>query len=175
MNHQKITKGIDYVMKAFAIIAACVFIVMLILLTGCANLTEKAVILDNSVQGFKVTTGADTTSGTPFPNISAGWGSNLLITMPTDKKGTLEYEKESGSLFGQIFGIEVTDKVKVRITAGDSKITVTSSTNAGKEVITQVGNGVVSVNVKSGMVLSISPPQSNPSPVPTSDPSNPSD
>eukprot|EP00828_Plagiopyla_frontata_P037206 TRINITY_DN48945_c0_g1_i1.p2 TRINITY_DN48945_c0_g1~~TRINITY_DN48945_c0_g1_i1.p2 ORF type:complete len:106 (-),score=2.46 TRINITY_DN48945_c0_g1_i1:149-466(-) len=74
--------------------------------------------------------------------------------MPTDQKGTLEYEKESGSLFGQIFGIEVTDKVKVRITAGDSKITVSTNTDAGKEVTTEIGNGVISVNVKSGMMLS---------------------
>ena len=126
----------------------------IMLLVGCSSLENKAVVLDSSVQGFKVTTGADTTSGTPFPNISAGWGSNLLITMPTGQKGTMEYEKESGSLFGQIFGIEVTDKTKVRVTAGESKITVTSQTDAGKEVTTEVGNGAVTVNVKDGATIS---------------------
>src|SRR5574344_2093474 len=126
----------------------------IMLLVGCSSLENKAVVLDSSVQGFKVTTGADTTSGTPLPNISAGWGSNLLITMPTGQKGTMEYEKESGSLFGQIFGIEVTDKTKVRVTAGDSKITVTSQTDAGKEVTTEVGNGAVTVNVKDGATIS---------------------
>lgn len=126
----------------------------IMLLVGCSSLENKAVVLDSSVQGFKVTTGADTTSGTPLPNISAGWGSNLLITMPTDQKGTLEYERESSSVFGQIFGTEVTDKTKIRITASDSKITVTSQTDAGKEVITSVGDGTVAVSVKSGSVIS---------------------
>ncbi len=123
-------------------------------LVGCSSLENKAVVLDSSVQGFKVTTGADTTSGTPLPNVSAGWGSNLLITMPTAQKGTLEYERESGSLFGEIFGIEVTDKTKIRITASDSKITVTSQTDAGKEVTTSVGDGTVAVSVKSESVIS---------------------
>lgn len=129
-------------------------VVAVVCMAGCASLENKAVVLDSSVQGFKVTTGADTTSGTPLPNISAGWGANLLITMPTDQKGTMEYEKESGSMFGEIFGIEVTDKTKVRITAGDSKITVTSTTDAGKEVTTEVGDGAVTVNVKSGTTIS---------------------
>ena len=133
------------------------------LIAGCSSLTEKAVILDNSVHGFKATTGADS-SGTPLPNLSAGWGSNLLITMPTDQKGTLEYEKESGSLFGQIFGIEVTDKTRVRITAGDSKVTVTAASSTGKEIITEVGNGAVVVNVKSDTVLSTSQPSAEAKP-----------
>ncbi len=136
------------------ILIAVAAFVAAIALSGCTSLENKAFILDSSVQGFKVTTGADTTSGTPLPNISAGWGSNLLITMPTDRKGTLEYERESGSLFGQIFGIEVTDKTKIRITASDSKITVTSQTDAGKEVTTSVGDGTVAVSVKSDTVTS---------------------
>lgn len=134
-----------------------IFAMMLLVglvLTGCTSLEDKALVLDSSVQGFKVTTGADTTSGTPLPNISAGWGSNLLITMPTDQKGTLEYEAESGSLFGSVFGIEVKDKTKVRITAGDSKVVVTTETNNGNEVTTEVGDGVVAVNVTDGVVVS---------------------
>lgn len=124
-----------------------------LMMAGCTSLENKALVLDSSVQGFKVTTGADTTSGTPLPNISAGWGRNLLITMPTDKKGTLEYEAESGSFFGSVFGIEVEDKTKVRITAGDSKVVVTTNTDAGKEVTTEVGNGVVAVNVTEGVIV----------------------
>ena len=84
--------------------------------------------------------------------------------MPTDQKGTLEYEKESGSLFGQIFGIEVTDKTRVRITAGDSKVTVTAASSTGKEIITEVGNGAVVVNVKSDTVLSTSQPSAEAKP-----------
>lgn len=121
---------------------------------GCASLENKGVVLDSSVQGFKVTTGADTTSGTPLPNISAGWGSNLLITMPTDNKGTMEYKKKSGSVFGSIFGIEVSDETEVRITSGDSKVTVTSKTDAGKTVTTSVGDGTVAVNVVGDTVIS---------------------
>lgn len=135
------------------LIAAAAFVAS-IALSGCESLEDKVFILDSSVQGFKVTTGADTASGAPLPNISAGWGSNLLITMPIDQKGTLEYERESGSLFGQIFGIEVNDKTKVRITASDSKITVTSQTDNGKEVTTSIGDGKIAVNVKSGTVIS---------------------
>ena len=134
--------------------AALLLVAVAFALTGCASLENKAVVLDASVQGFKVTTGADTTSGTPLPNISAGWGSNLLLTMPTDKKGTMEYKTESGSFFGEIFGIEVKDKTEVRITAGDSKVTVTSKTAAEKEVVTEVGNGAVTVNVKDGATIS---------------------
>lgn len=127
-------------------------------LTGCSSLEDKGVVLDSSVQGFKVTTGADTTSGTPLPNISAGWGSNLLITMPTDNKGTMEYKKKSGSVFGSIFGIEVSDETEVRITAGDSKVIVTSKTDAGKTVTTEVGNGTIAVNVVDDAVISSNPP-----------------
>lgn len=130
----------------------------LLALTACSSLEDKGVVLDSSVQGFKVTTGADTTSGTPLPNISAGWGSNLLITMPTANKGTMEYKKKSGSVFGSIFGIEVSDETEVRITAGDSKVTVTSKTDAGKTVTTEVGNGTVAVNVVDDAVISSNPP-----------------
>lgn len=129
-------------------------IVGIFTLAGCSSLEDKGVILDSSVQGFKVTTGADTTSGTPLPNISAGWGSNLLITMPTNNKGTMEYKKKSGSVFGSIFGIEVSDETEVRITAGDSKVTVTSKTDAGKTVTTSVGDGTVAVNVVDDTVIS---------------------
>lgn len=122
-------------------------------LVGCSSLENKAVVLDSSVQGFKVTTGADTTSGTPLPNISAGWGSNLLITMPTTQKGTLEYKKKSGSVFGELFGIEVTDETEVRITASESKISVTSKTDEGKTVTTEIGSGKVAVSVKDDTVF----------------------
>ena len=125
------------------------------ILAGCSSLEDKGVILDSSVQGFKVTTGADTTGGTPLPNISAGWGSNLLITMPTNNKGTMEYKKKSGSVFGSIFGIEVSDETEVRITAGDSKVTVTSKTDAGKTVTTSVGDGTVAVNVVDDTVIAL--------------------
>ncbi|MDD4817284.1 MAG: hypothetical protein PHI85_04875 [Victivallaceae bacterium] len=117
------------------------------LFTGCSSLENKAVVVDSSVQGFKVTTGADASGGTPMPNISAGWGRSLLLTMPTDSAGTLEYESESGSLFGEVFGIEVKDSTKVRITAQDSRVVITTSTDAGKTVETDVGGGIVSVNV----------------------------
>ena len=95
----------------------------LLLLTGCAGLENKSVVVDSSVQGFKVTAGADASGGTPLPNISAGWGRSLLITMPDGGTGTLEYESESGSLFGEVFGIEVKDKTKVRITTGPGTVT----------------------------------------------------
>lgn len=124
-------------------------------LCGCSSLENKEVIVDTSVQGFKVTTGADASSGTPLPNISAGWGSNLLITLPTDEDGTLEYNKETGSFFGSIFGINVTDKTSIRVTTGSSVIKVTTQTGEDKEVTTEVGGGTVKVKVKDTDVVTI--------------------
>ncbi|MDD4816832.1 MAG: hypothetical protein PHI85_02550 [Victivallaceae bacterium] len=101
-------KARDVVMAAAALALAA----------GCSGLEHKAVVVDSSVQGFKITSGADASGGTPLPNISAGWGRNLLITMPDSGAGVLEYESESGSLFGEVFGVEVTDKTRVRIISG---------------------------------------------------------
>lgn len=40
------------------------------------------------------------------------------------------------------------------VSAGDSKVTVTSKTDAEKELVTEVGNGAVTVNVKDGATIS---------------------
>lgn len=136
------------------IITLLVAIVGAFALVGCTNLVGKDVVLENTVQGFKVTSAVDPTTGTVAPQVSAGWGSNLLITMNTDKPGTLEWKKKSGSFFGSVFGIEVSDETELRITAGDSKVTVTSKTDAGKTVTTEVGNGTVAVNVVDDAVIS---------------------
>ncbi|MGE4565963.1 MAG: hypothetical protein AB7F32_13895 [Victivallaceae bacterium] len=132
----------------------------MVMLAGCENLQEKSFLLDGSVHGFKVTAGADATTGTPIPSLAAGWGSNLLLTFPMSKKGTFEYTKKAGSLFGQIFGIQVTDETTIRITSCDSKIVVTSKTDQTKEVTTEVGDGVVKVKVDSGPVVSTAVPAS---------------
>lgn len=126
----------------------------LLTLAGCTSLADKNVILDTSVQGAKITTGADPSSSSFIPSGSFGWGWNLLITFRADKNGTLEYEKESGSFFGAIFGKTVKDTIKVRITANEGKIKVTTKTNTDKEVTTEVGNGKVVVKADDGIVVS---------------------
>lgn len=128
-------------------------LVGLLLLAGCASLEDKDVVIDSGVQGFKVTTGADTTSGTPLPNVSAGWGNMLLITKNTRQNGTLEFEKISGSFFGSIFGISVQDTTKVRITSGDGKVKITTTSPENTTVTTEVGGGTATITVKDDTVI----------------------
>ena len=123
------------------------------LLTGCGSMQDKAVILDSDIYGFKATLGADPTSGSVTPSLAFGSGGNLLIDLPIGEEGTLEYEKESGSIFGELFGVSVSDKVKVRMTSGASGIKVETQTDESKKVTTSVGGGKISVNVKDDTVL----------------------
>lgn len=125
------------------------------LLTGCKGIENKATVLDASVQGARITSGADVSSGAPLPNCSAGWGSNLMIGVPMDKAGSLSFKKKTASFWGTLFGLNVSDEVEVSIVAGAGKATVTTNVPASSTVTTKIEDGAVTVSVKDGSSVSV--------------------
>ncbi len=75
-----------------------------IVMPGCANLKDKAVVMGGSVQGLKVTMDIDQSSGspTPFPKVSTGFFNFFWIDIPVDNENELEYFQQDKSIWNQV-------------------------------------------------------------------------
>lgn len=91
-------------------IPVILLIVLLIALTGCTVLENKAVGIGSGVDAFKLETTGSLSSGTILPNIIAGGAVNSLATAPAIKEGDktqiVFVRSRRNSFFGELFGID---------------------------------------------------------------------
>lgn len=83
---------------------------VLVSVTGCTALENKAVAIGSGVDAFKIETTGSTSSGTILPNLIAGGAVNTLATAPAVPEGTqtqvVFVKSRRNSFFGELFGID---------------------------------------------------------------------
>lgn len=83
---------------------------VLVSVTGCTALENKAVAIGSGVDAFKLETTGSTSSGTVLPNLIAGGAVNTLATAPAIQEGTqtqvVFVRSRRNSFFGELFGID---------------------------------------------------------------------
>lgn len=83
---------------------------VLVSVTGCTALENKAVGIGSSVDALKIETTGSTSSGTILPNLIAGGAVNTLATAPAIQEGTqtqvVFVRSRRNSFFGELFGID---------------------------------------------------------------------
>lgn len=83
---------------------------VLVSVTGCTALENKAVAIGSGVDAFKLETTGSTSSGTILPNLIAGGAVNTLATAPAIQEGTqtqvVFVKSRRNSFFGELFGID---------------------------------------------------------------------